>query len=96
MPSITLNLPADMSEEHWAAVNVVFEEMDGWIGPSERDNTPQWYGTPSSERYVWASLEPSGLLIEGNLDHAHWTGWVSTICARLSLALGHEIRDAEM
>ena len=96
MPSITLNLPYDLTADQWNAVNEVFQSMDGWIGPSESDNTPQWYGTASSPRYVWASVEPSGLLIDGNLEAAHWTGWISMLCSRLSLALQIEIRDAEM
>jgi hypothetical protein len=96
MPSITLNLPYDLSEEQWLAVDRVFREMDGWVGHAENDNTPQWYGTASSPKHVWASVEPSGLLIDGNLDQSHWTGWISTLCTRLSLALQCEIRDAEM
>ena len=96
MPSITLNLPYDLTEEQGLAVDQVFREMDGWVGHAEDDNTPQWYGTSSSPKHVWASVEPSGLLIEGNLDESHWTGWISTLCARLSLVLQCEIRDAEM
>ena len=96
MPSITLNLPYDLNEQQWAAVNQVFESMDGWIGAADNDNTPQWYGTTEAQKYVWASVEPSGLLIDGNLDQAHWTGWISKLCARLSLALQREIYDAEM
>lgn len=96
MPSITLNLPYDLNEKQWKAVSRVFEEMDGWIGESENDNIPQWYGTDSSPMYVWASVEPGGLLINGNLNDAHWIGWISVLCARLSLALQIEVHDAEM
>lgn len=96
MQSITLSLPYDLNEQQWSLVNQIFEGMDGWIGFSKTDNTPQWYGDQNSEKYIWASVEPSGLLIEGSLDEALWTGWVSTICARLSLALQSEIRDAEI
>ena len=77
-------------------MNDVFEGMDGWLGVDELDDTPQWYGKEGDERYVWASVEPSGLSLEGNLSPDFWTGWVSVLCARLSLKLGIEVRDAEM
>ncbi len=93
---ITLYLPYDLTKEQWSTVNDVFQSMDGWVGYDEADNTAQWYGKNSSERYVWASVEPSGLLVEGNLPAEHWTGWISVLCARLSLKLGIEVRDAEM
>src|SRR5687768_6377952 len=81
---ITLNLPYDLKPEQWLAVDTVFQGMDGWIGANESDNTPQWYGREGQERYIWASVEPSGLLVVGNLDPEHWTAWVSVLCARLS------------
>jgi hypothetical protein len=94
--SITLSLPYDLSQEQWKIVDEVFSSLDGWLGYKPEDNTPQWYGPESSERFVWASIEPSGLLVEGNLDSTHWTGWISVLCARLSLQLGTEVCDAEM
>lgn len=94
--SITLSLPYDLSTQQWSIVNEVFESMDGWLGVDERDNTPQWYGKDGDERYVGASVEPSGLLVEGKLPPDHWTGWISVLSARLSLKLGIEVCDAEM
>ena len=94
--TITLNLPYDLSRQQWAAVDSVFEGMDGWLGYDQRDNTPQWYGDEPATQFVWASVEPSGLLVEGNLEPSLWTGWISVLCARLSLALQMEIRDAEI
>ena len=94
--SITLTLPYDLTAEQWAIVSEVYEGMDGWLGFNELDNTPQWYGQDGDEKYVWASVEPSGLLVEGNLPPDHWAGWISVLCARLSLKLGFEVRDAAM
>jgi hypothetical protein len=94
--SITLNLPYDLTEEQWRIVDEVYRRMDGWIGYSSIDQTPQWYGTESDPQYIWASIEPSGLLIEGKLDSRRWTGWISVLCARLTLQLSREIYDAEM
>lgn len=94
--TITLTLPYDLSANQWAAVDAVFRGMDGWIGYSPDGTTPQWFGSESDKRYVWASVEPSGLLVAGDLEPGLWTGWISVLCARLSLALGIEVRDAEM
>ncbi len=94
--TVTLSLPYDLTAEQWAEVDKVFRSLDGWLGYSQPDNTPQWYGNKSSERFVWASLEPSGLLVEGNLEASFWTGWTSVLCARLTLALQFEVRDAEI
>jgi hypothetical protein len=94
--TITLSMPYDLSASQWAAVDEVFRGMDGWLGYSPADNTPQWYGRESDERWVWASVEPSGLLVEGELDPDLWTAWLTDLCARLSLALGLEVRDAEI
>ena len=96
MPTITLNLPHDLTPEQWSSVEAVFKNMDGWIGYSDGDNTPEWFGTDTSPQYVWASFEPSGLRVEGNLEARHWTAWVSVLCARLTLAMQHAVHDAEM
>jgi hypothetical protein len=93
--TITLSLPYDLTPEQWTAVDQVFRNMDGWLGYNPADNTPCWYGNESERRFVSASMEPSGLLIDGNLGIAEWTGWISVLCSRLSLALQMEIRDAE-
>jgi hypothetical protein len=94
--NITLSLPYDLTEDQWTIVDEVFRSMPGWIGYNPDDNTPQWYGMESSKQFIWTSVEPSGLLVEGNLDPALWTGWISVLCARLSLRLGFEVCDAEM
>ena len=94
--TITLNLPYDLSEEQWAAVERVYQSLDGWLDTGPVDGPPRWYGDESSDQFISASIEPSGLLIEGKIEHELWTGWISVLCARLSLALQMEIRDAEM
>lgn len=92
--TITLSLPYDLTDEQCAAVDEVYRSMDGWIGYASADGLPQWYGSESEERFVTASVEPSGLQIDGRLPPAEWTGWISVLCSRLSLALGMEIHDA--
>ena len=56
---ITLSLPYDLASEQWKIVDEVYRSLDGWIGYSEVDKIPQWYGPDPSPRYIWASVEPS-------------------------------------
>lgn len=93
MKSITLNLPYDLSAEEWKKVTNVFEQLDGWMNHSEY---MCWYGTDDDEEYICASVEPSGLLLQGSVSDETWVGWVSKLCAKLSLALSREVYDAEI
>lgn len=91
--SITLNVPINLDAEEWKKIEAIYKTMDGWIGDS---NSACWYGREDDVRHIWASAEPSGLLFEGVMEHGLWTGWISVLCSRLTLALGREIHDAEM
>jgi len=93
--SITLSLPYDLSEDEWKKVEAVYKSINGYIEPTE-NNVPSWYGTENDARYIWVSMEPSGLLCEGKIESDIWVGWLTQICSRLSLALNREISDAEM
>ena len=93
--SITLNLPYDLSEGDWLKVETVYKSIDGYIEPTG-NNVPSWYGTENDSQYICVSIEPSGLLCEGKIGAEIWTGWLTQICSRLSLALNREVSDAEM
>lgn len=90
--SITLNLPYDLTEEEWAKVAVVYRAMGDWIDGQE---APCWFGPLDASRFVAASVEPSGLVVQGNLEPDHFRGWVTKLCAKLTAALGREVYDAE-
>lgn len=90
--SITLNLPYDLSDETWQKVAVVYQQMEGWLGVND---VPWWFGNEDDPRHISASVEPSGLLIEGRLESEVWIQWIDTLCARLSELLGFEVSDAE-
>lgn len=90
---ITLNLRYDIPESEWKTVSDIYSSMDGWIGA---DDLPQWYGSAEDSKYILASVEPGGIQFIGRMDAALWTSWLTVLCARLSLALGREIHDAEM
>jgi hypothetical protein len=89
--SVTLNLPYDLSNAQWDKVSSVYRSMDGWI-----EEHSSWFGPWQSERYIAASVEPSGLLVEGNVDPLFFSGWVTKLCAKLTAALEKEVYDAEI
>jgi len=91
--SITLNLPYDLADSEWAKVLAVYGSMDEWV-PGQQ--VPCWFGPLDSASYVAASVEPSGLQLAGNIDPLLFRGWVTKLCAKLTLALGREVYDAEV
>lgn len=91
--SITLNLPYDLADADWAKVQAVYESMDGWL-PGQPLSC--WFGPLDSAQFVAASVEPSGLHLAGNVDSLLFRGWITKLCAKLSLALGREVYDAEV
>ena len=90
--TITLNLPYDLSDQDWIKVSAVYAEMDGW---QEGEDFPCWYGSPNDSQYITASSEPSGLVVSGKVNELIWLGWVTKLCAKLSIALNREVYDAE-
>jgi hypothetical protein len=91
--SITLNLPYNLEAQEWEKISLVYQEMDGWI---EGYEFPYWFGTEKDESYICASVEPSGLVMFGNVSDEIWVGWITKLCAKLTLALGKEIYDAQI
>ena len=92
--SITLNVPINSSSEDWQKIAAVYSTLDGWLGWDS--DIPHWYGHDGDVRYIWASAEPSGLLFCGQMESLLWTGWVTVLCAKLTLALGREVHDASV
>lgn len=93
MKNITLNLPYTLSKKEWDKVEKVFKELDGWMNHAVN---ACWYGEEGDERYIEASVEPSGLLLSGKIEDDLWTSWLTVLCAKLSVALNREVYDAEM
>jgi hypothetical protein len=91
--AITLNIPIDSPPGDWDAIARVYPTLPGWLATTE---WPSWFGQEGDPRFISVSAEPSGLLFTCEADNDFWTGWVSVLCARLSLALGREVRDASI
>jgi hypothetical protein len=91
--SITLNIRYDIPESEWKKIGDVYKTMDGWL---EGKELPSWYGTEEDPQHISASVEPGGINFSGKLETDLWTGWLTVLCARLTMALGREVHDAEM
>jgi hypothetical protein len=91
--SITLNVPIDLTDRESKAVLAVYRSMNGWINA---ENGIYWYGNSPGAPFINVSSEPSGLVVTGNVDEMLWLGWITKLCAKLSIALNREIYDAEM
>jgi hypothetical protein len=90
---ITLNIRYDIPECEWKIISDVYSGMDGWL---ESDDLARWYGTEDDAKYIWASVGAGGVQFAGRIDGHLWAAWISALCAKLSIALGREIKDAEM
>ena len=96
MNSITLNLPYDLPDSHLEKIRLVFESMEGWKG-HDPDNCPIWFGVPDKDQqWLWASWEPSGLLLEGELEPERFETWINELQSRLSSALGFPVAAADI
>jgi hypothetical protein len=57
--------------------------MVGWQG-YDKEGCPCWFGTSQQNSYIWASVDPSGLLIVAQLDDLLWQNWLDQFQHRLS------------
>ena len=90
---MTLNVRCDSPDDEWTKVLAVYRGTDGWIEGAEY---PSWYGVEGDVTFIEVSSEPSGLVFHGRTDEERWTGWLTLLCARLTLALGRPVHDACM
>lgn len=91
--TINLNIHHGIPQSRWDIIVEVYRTLPGWI---EGADWPSWYGKEGDKSWISASVEPSGLCFSGVLEPVLWTGWVSMLCGKLSVALGHPIYEAEL
>ena len=91
--SITLNVRYDQPHADWDRVMRVYESMPGWRATGHDQS---WFGAEGEPIWVWASVEPSGIQFEAEMDEASWSKWLSDLCTRLSSALGRPVQDATL
>ena len=92
--SRTYNVGYKMPEADWQKLVAVYQQLPGFRG-NDDSGSPTWFGREGDVKYLWASVEPSGLLVEGVLDDSEWQAWDAAFRASASRALGFEVKDAD-
>jgi hypothetical protein len=90
--TITLNVRFDQPQADWDKVLRVYESMPGWRAAADAQS---WFGDEGDREWIWASIEPGGILFESKMDQDGWSTWIGELCDRLSIALGRPVHDAE-
>jgi hypothetical protein len=93
--SITLNIPYDLADAAWEALVAVYKKMPGWVDAWDADGCPTWRPSGTAAENITASIEPSGLLIEGSVSPNDWSHWIEEFQQRATAALGFRVQDAE-
>jgi len=93
--SVTLNIPYDLSPAGWETLVEVYKAMPGWVDGSARDGCPMWWPDGSAAGMIGASVEPSGLLITGDVSQITWQRWIAEFEHRATVAFGFFVHGAE-
>jgi len=65
---------SQFTDAHRARPREVYEALPEFAGYGN-DGVPYWFGPEDSPPFLWASVEPSGLLVHGLLSPRQWLGW---------------------
>ncbi len=84
---VTLNIHYSAPEEIWERIGTVYQSMPYWAGNSQG---PRWVGKGID---LWASVEPGGVQIAGEMPKEIWEKWYPALKDALSAALGYEIGE---
>lgn len=74
-------------------LTLAYASLDGWLGDQDG---PAWYGREGDARYSEPRSNPAVSNFFGEVETPLWNGWPTVLCARMSLALGREVHDAEV
>ncbi len=86
---INLNIHYSAPQPIWDKIGFVYESMPYWAGYQD---LPRWIGENVN---LWASVEPSGIQIQGTMPEAVWNAWYCLLKKKLTEALGYEIGEPE-
>ena len=90
----TLTIRYDMPASNWPKLLEVYESMAGWQG-LEACDIPIWLPDGPNGGQITASVEPSVLLMEGNVSEQIWQQWLAEFMLRATTALGYPVKDCE-
>ena len=86
---INLNIHYSAPQPIWDKIGLVYESMPYWAGYKD---VPRWSGENVN---LWASVEPSGIQIQGSMPEEVWNEWYCLLKKKLTEALGYEIGEPE-
>ncbi|MEY2878198.1 MAG: hypothetical protein RLZZ15_578 [Verrucomicrobiota bacterium] len=90
----TYTVSYDMQDAQWKKLAAVYARMPEFIG-FDKEGVPAWFGRKEKEKHLLASVEPSGLRVDGLLDEDDWVRWDARFREQASLELGFEVGDAD-
>jgi hypothetical protein len=82
-----------MPDTIWDKITLVFQQLPGWVGYT--DGIPYWFGTDDDNKHVWASVEPSGLLVSANMEKEEWDPWIASFKEIATKELGFKVQNAD-
>lgn len=94
-----LNIKYSLPQEVLDKLELVYSQMPGWIGLGKDGNgeegIPYWFGYDENEKYILASIEPSGLQFEANIDDEEWLSWKTNFKKVATEVLGFKVGEIE-
>ncbi len=94
-----LNIRYDLPKEIWDKVPLVYEKMNGWIGFGKDGNgengIPYWFSYNEEEKFILASVEPSGLQFSANIELNEWMEWKTEFKKIATEILGFKVGEIE-
>lgn len=86
----------EFSDDDWKTLTSCFSELPGWVGRGVTTLTqliPYWfgkelediYGGTNNLIYLSASMEPTGLQVDGNIELDDWINWTEDFERRTML-----------
>jgi len=90
-----LNIRYDLPKEVLNKLEQVYSKMPGWLKDKGYEGLPYWYSYNEDEKHIFASLEPSGLQFEANMDLDEWLSWKNDFKKIATEILGFKVGEIE-
>lgn len=94
-----LNIRYDLPKETLLLLEEVYSKIPGWLGFGKegmgQEGIPHWFSYKEEEKYVIASIEPSGLLFEANMAEDEWLTWKAEFKKIATEILGFKVGEIE-
>lgn len=99
---MNLNIRYDLPKEVWnTIIPEIYKEAEGWLGYATdnlqfRIGLPHWFSFNDEEKYITASVEPSGLQFSGQIEDDEWEIWKTQIKEIATQKLGFKVGEIEL